>query len=52
MFAFATQNESMKIGQRNAEATRAILADFRIPIIAEDTGNYGRPLSFHLKMDR
>ncbi|MDI9513751.1 MAG: chemotaxis protein CheD [Clostridiaceae bacterium] len=45
MFAFATQNESMKIGQRNAEATRAILADFRIPIIAEDTGgNYGRTI--------
>lgn len=45
MFAFATNNESMKIGQRNAEATRAVLANFRIPILAEDTGgSYGRTI--------
>jgi len=45
MFAFATQNESMKIGQRNAEATRAVLASLNIPLIAEDTGgNYGRTI--------
>lgn len=45
MFAFATQNESMKIGQRNTEATKAVLAKYNIPILAEDTGgNYGRTI--------
>ena len=45
MFAFATQNESMKIGQRNTEATKTALADYKIPIVAEDTGgNYGRTI--------
>ena len=45
MFSFNTNNESMKIGLRNAEATKAILVDFRIPLVAEDTGgNYGRTI--------
>ena len=45
MFAFATQNEPMKIGQRNTEATKTALADYKIPIVAEDTGgNYGRTI--------
>ncbi|HOK42909.1 MAG TPA: chemotaxis protein CheD [Thermoclostridium caenicola] len=45
MFAFATQNETMKIGQRNAEASRAVLASLNIPLVAEDTGgNYGRTI--------
>ena len=45
MFSFNTNNESMKIGLRNAEATRIILFDFRIPVVAEDTGgNYGRTI--------
>jgi len=45
MFSFASQNDSMKIGQRNIEATKAVLAELNIPIIAEDTGgNYGRTI--------
>lgn len=47
MFAFTSNNESMKIGQRNAEATRAILMELGIPLIAEDTGgNCGRTIEF------
>jgi chemotaxis protein CheD len=35
----------MKIGLRNAEATKVILADLNIPILKEDTGgNYGRTI--------
>lgn len=45
MFSFATQNESMKIGQRNIEATKMVLEELNIPIVAEDTGgNYGRTI--------
>ncbi|MCX7772493.1 MAG: chemotaxis protein CheD [Clostridia bacterium] len=45
MFAFASNNESMKIGLRNAEATKAILAELNIPILKEDTGgNFGRTI--------
>jgi chemotaxis protein CheD len=48
MFSFSVNNESMKIGLRNAEATRAVLADFKIPILAEDTGgNYGRTIELY-----
>ncbi len=45
MFAFASANETMKIGLRNSEAARMILADMNIPILADDTGgNYGRTI--------
>lgn len=45
MFAFNTSNESMKIGLRNAEATKVILMEVKIPILAEDTGgNFGRTI--------
>ncbi len=45
MFAFSSVNETMKIGQRNTEATKVILGGLKIPILAEDTGgNYGRTI--------
>jgi chemotaxis protein CheD len=45
MFSFASNNESMKIGYRNAEATKSILKSMNIPILGEDTGgNYGRTI--------
>lgn len=48
MFAFTSQNESLKIGLRNAEATRAILAELNIPIIGEDVGgNFGRTIELY-----
>jgi chemotaxis protein CheD len=45
MFAFASQSDAMRIGPRNVESCKAILAKFAIPIHAEDTGgNYGRTI--------
>ena len=48
MFAFTSINETLKIGPRNAEATRAILSGMGIPILAEDTGgNCGRTIEIN-----
>lgn len=48
MFAFTSQSDSMKVGQRNAESVRKILKDMSIPILADDTGgNYGRTIEFY-----
>ena len=48
MFAFSSQSDSMKVGQRNAESVRKILKDMSIPILADDTGgNYGRTIEFY-----
>jgi chemotaxis protein CheD len=47
MFAFAA-SETMRIGPRNVEAVKRLLADFCIPLVAEDTGeHYGRTIEFH-----
>jgi chemotaxis protein CheD len=47
MFSFSSKNDMMKIGERNAEAVRAILKAFRIPLKADDTGgNFGRTIEF------
>lgn len=48
MFAFNTDNDMLKVGQRNAEAVRKILQDFGIPIVSEDCGDhYGRTIEFY-----
>ena len=48
MFAFQTKNEMVRVGERNAEATRKKLKEMNIPILAEDTGkNYGRTVIFY-----
>lgn len=48
MFSFQSDNDMMKIGQRNISATKKVLNLLGIPIIAEDTGgNYGRTIEFH-----
>ncbi len=48
MFSFQTNNDIMKIGERNVLATKEILQALNIPIIAEDTGgNYGRTIEFN-----
>ncbi|GIQ68620.1 putative chemoreceptor glutamine deamidase CheD [Xylanibacillus composti] len=45
MFAFAATSESMRIGPRNVESCKAILAEYGIPLKGEDTGgNYGRTI--------
>jgi chemotaxis protein CheD len=47
MFAFQSKSELSAVGERNVEATKKVLADLHIPIIAEDTGeNYGRTVTF------
>ncbi|MBQ7955837.1 MAG: chemotaxis protein CheD [Lachnospiraceae bacterium] len=47
---FATQSKSnlVKIGERNVEASKQKLAELKIPILSEDTGNtYGRTVIFY-----
>ncbi len=48
MFAFQSKSELVRIGERNVEATKTMLAALKIPILAEDTGkNYGRTVIFY-----
>ncbi|HHX11243.1 MAG TPA: chemotaxis protein CheD [Clostridiales bacterium] len=48
MFAFSNNNDMMRIGDRNTEATKVKLNELSIPILAEDTGlNYGRTIEFY-----
>lgn len=48
MFSFGGNSDVMKIGFRNVVATKEILEDLKIPIIAEDTGgNYGRTIEVY-----
>ncbi len=48
MFAFGANNDMMRIGERNIEATKLKLQQLGIPIKAEDTGlNYGRTIEFY-----
>ncbi len=48
MFAFSNNNEMMRIGDRNVEATKLKLQQLGIAIKAEDTGaNYGRTIEFN-----
>lgn len=48
MFAFNHNNDMMRIGERNVEATKMKLEQLGIVIIAEDTGsNYGRTIEFY-----
>jgi len=53
MFAFSSGNDTMRIGERNAEAVREILRENRIPIQADETGgNYGRTIEFYADSGR
>lgn len=49
MFAFQSNgNDMMAVGERNARAVRKVLADMKIPILAEDCGlNFGRTVEFY-----
>ena len=50
MFAFTNSTDIMRVGERNAEAVRAVLRKIDIRLIADDTGgNYGRTVE--LKLD-
>jgi len=48
MFAFTSNNEMLRIGDRNVEAVKRKLAQLGIPIIAQDTGkSFGRTIEFY-----
>jgi chemotaxis protein CheD len=48
MFAFSANNDMMRIGDRNVEATKHKLQELGISLKAEDTGaNYGRTIEFY-----
>lgn len=48
MFNFNSNNDMMRIGERNVEATKMKLKELGIRILAEDTGaNYGRTIEFY-----
>ncbi len=48
MFDFKQTSEVMRVGYRNDVATRKILEELKIPLIADDTGeNYGRTIELH-----
>lgn len=48
MFAFRSNNDMLRIGERNVEATKEKLKQLGIQIVAEDTGyNYGRTIEFY-----
>lgn len=48
MFAFTSNNDMLRIGERNVEATKAKLSSLNIRVLGEDTGlNYGRTIEFY-----
>lgn len=48
MFAFNSNNDMLRVGERNVEAVKAKLGELRISILAEDTGeNFGRTVEFY-----
>lgn len=50
MFANNTNNATLRIGERNVQASKKKLSELRIPILAEDTGKtYGRTVIFYPK---
>ncbi len=47
MFSFSSKNDMIRVGDRNVEACKKKLAELKIPILAQDTGNnYGRTVVF------
>jgi chemotaxis protein CheD len=48
MFAFNSNNDMLRIGERNIEASKSKLQSLGIRIVAEDTGlDYGRTIEFY-----
>lgn len=48
MFAFKTDNEMLRVGERNADAVEKALRELGIPLVAKDTGgNVGRTVEFY-----
>lgn len=48
MFAFNTNNEMLRVGERNAAAVEKALKELGVPLVAKDTGgNCGRTIEFY-----
>lgn len=48
MFAFGSNNDMLRVGDRNVAATKEMLKKLGIPLVAEDTGlNFGRTIVFY-----
>ena len=48
MFAFGSNNDMLRVGDRNVAATKDMLKKLGIPLVAEDTGlNFGRTIVFY-----
>lgn len=48
MFTVSSKSDWGLIGKRNVESCRKVLEQFRIPVLAESTGeNYGRTVTFY-----
>ncbi|MDE5893062.1 MAG: chemotaxis protein CheD, partial [Acetatifactor sp.] len=47
MFQSMAKSDLMNVGERNAAASKAVLKQLNIPLLAADTGaNYGRTVTF------
>ncbi len=47
MFAINASNATMRVGERNVQASKKKLSELKIPILAEDTGKtYGRTVFY------
>jgi len=48
MFAFQNKTDLVRVGENNIQASKSVLKELKIPILAEDTGlNYGRTVIFY-----
>lgn len=48
MFNFPNTDDSKRIGVRNILAVKSLLENYKIPLLAEETGeNYGRTIELH-----
>ena len=53
MFAFSATNDSLRVGDRNVEAVKRMLAKLRIPIKGEETGaSFGRTVELYAEDGR
>jgi chemotaxis protein CheD len=53
MFAFNSTNDSMRIGDRNVDATIRLLKQAGIPLLAQETGaNFGRTVELYAEDGR
>lgn len=48
MFSYSAVSDMIRVGERNVEATKKVLQDLKIPVVAEDTGGtHGRTIEFY-----